>query len=220
MSPLIPVLAGAVVTGIIGNALAQRWQLRSWFAQQRHLAHQQELGELKKLLDDLTTGADSRLHAMRSLARSLRLSREPEFHEALGEYRKQIASWNTNLNSLYLRLRLHYSYSTTLRLESEIHHNFVEVGRALEGAIRSRQNGEAARADALAAIEARMDRIQGTLMKFYEDLLTGLEARRWEIANGKRHEYRSGDLDAFTTLELIKALFVADVDGLYVIRPA
>ncbi len=71
MAAIWPILVGAIVTGIVGNFLVQRWQLRTWRAQQRQLGYQAELEELKKLLDEISKRSADRYNAMRWLISSL-----------------------------------------------------------------------------------------------------------------------------------------------------
>lgn len=220
MWALVSVLAGAIVTGILGNYLVQRWQLRSWYDQQRQLAHQQELADLKKLIDDLSTRADARVHAMRMLARAL-LEPAPEtMQERLTAYRAELAAWNTSLNSFFTRLTLHFGYGVTLDLEKSIHARFVAIGQEIEAQVRARSSGHAIDHARIGAIMGQLDAQHGRLGTFYRGLVEGLQVRREQIMFGKRYHYTQTDLSHFSTRDLIKALFAPDVDQINVVRPS
>lgn len=218
-SGVLAALTGAATTGIIGNYLVQRWQRRSWLAQQRQLFHQQELDELKQLYDQISERAETRLISMRRLVAVLQ-DGASELEKALDNYREQLTLWNSSLRSFYPRITIHYGWHKTRYLEDEIHGNFVSIGQSLEGLVRVSKAGGTPSAAEKSNLQARLNQQAGLLSGFYEDLANGVEKRRDEVLNGKRHSYKSGALRFFTTGELIKALFVSDVDRFDVVRPA
>jgi hypothetical protein len=216
---ILTVLAGAITTGVVGNYLVQRWQRRSWFEQQRQLVHQQELDELKKLYNDITEKAEARLHAMRRVLSTMG-DDEEQLRKALEEYRRQLAIWNSSLRSFFPPVTQHYGWHTTLELENEVHGRFVSIGRSLEQAVRLALNGKAPPTRVTGTLQTLLNSQAGLLSTFYQKLARGLESRRDEVLNGKRHTYRSGAFYHFTTSDLIKALFTAHVDSFDVVRPA
>jgi len=219
LSGVAVALTGAITTGIIGNYLVQRWQRRSWFAQQRQLFHEQELAELKRFYEQVTQTAEARLFAMRQLAAVLP-DGNAEVERARDEYRKQLTVWNSSLRSFFPTVTLHYGWSMTLRLENEIHANFVDVGRSLERLVRGVLMGAMPSVADRTAVARALNGQAGKLSSFFEAIADGLENKRDEVLNGKRHTYRSGALNHFSTRDLIKALFTSDVDGFNVVRPA
>src|SRR5690606_19423337 len=106
MFTLLSVIIGPIITGIIGNALVQRWQLRSWYAQQRQLNRKEELYQLQRLFDELSSAANARLFTLRSFLRSLS-SDENILEERKRNYQKYLANWNKELNTFYARLTLY-----------------------------------------------------------------------------------------------------------------
>lgn len=218
MMVLLTGLAAAIITGIIGNALVQKWQLRSWFRQQRQLGHQQELDELKKLLEELATRADARLHAMRELINALSSTSQVVFDKALADYRKELASWNKSINSFYARVRYYVSTGMSVRLERDVHDPFVYGNRELEPLLRSRIAGGIAHPTS--NLNLWLMHSQRMITIYMQDLLARIERRREVIANGKVIYYVDGNLREFSTLLLIKALFMRDVNSLNIVRPA
>lgn len=220
MNAIFPVLVGAIVTGIVGNFLVQRWQLRSWREQQRQLGYQAELDELRSLLGEISTKAADRHNAMRKLVGSLAPDSRIERGVALAEYQNQVAIWNTSLNSFYVRIRLAVDYATTLRFERDVHKVFVEAGSLIEQVIRSRMDGVESNWSDLTEPKNKLNQLQGHLFSFIRDLTDDIERRREEIYFGKKLEYAIPNLGEYSTLELIKALFATDVEALYVLRSA
>jgi uncharacterized protein YukE len=220
MNAIFAVLVGAIVTGVVGNFLVQRWQLRSWREQQRQLGYQAELQELKSLLGEISTKAADRHNAMRRLVGSLAPQSRAETGAALADYQQQVTIWNATLNSFYVRIRLAVDYAATLRFEHDVHNSFVEAGRSIEDVLRLRADGDKPNWSDLIDPKDRLNGLQGKLFSFLRDLTDEIERRREEIYFGKKLPYTVENLGEYTTLELIKAFFTADIDSFYVIRTA
>lgn len=219
-SNLIGVLVGGAMTAVVGNFLIQKWQRRNWFDQQRQLIRQQEVEELKAVLEAVTRLADARLHSMRALVNALKDPSQAVVEGAVDAYRKQVMDWNSNLRSFYPMITLHCGYSETLSLERDVHGGFVAAGKALELAVRVRRTGAVIPTHIVGQIQAGLNAQGGRLSTFYQTLANSLERHRNELVYGRRHDYKDGSLSHFSTSDLIKALFTSDVDGFNVVRPA
>ena len=220
MQALVSVVVGGVITAVVGNALIHRWQLRSWYAQQRHLGFQKELADLKCLLDEVTTGCDTRLYSMRELTNILRDGSLRRVEAALKDYRDIVKEWNSSLNSYYTRLTLHVGMATSLRLERHVHKPFVIIGQVLERGVRAVHQGETLAPAELAMVDESLNGCQTSILRFSQDLLNAVQRRSSEIAEGRKIWYIDGKLAEYSSLDLIKALFASDIDSLYIIRPA
>ncbi|MDR6288451.1 MULTISPECIES: hypothetical protein [Inquilinus] len=220
MAAIWPILVGAIVTGIVGNFLVQRWQLGVWRAQQRQLGYQAELEELKKLLEEISTKSADRHNAMRRLIGSLAPNSSQDSNEALTTYREQLFIWNGALNSIYLRIRLAVDYSRTLRFEREVHQRFYHAGQSIEQVLRERASGASPNWSDLIEPKARLNSVQAATYAFLRDLTDIVEHRREEIYFGRRLPYSESSLGEYSFLDLVKALFVSRVDRFYVIRPS
>lgn len=220
MANILSVLAGAVVTGVVGNFLVQRWQLRTWRIQQRQLGYQAELEELKKLLEEISAKSASRHNAMRRLIGSMAPNSFQDRDEALAAYQEQLAVWNGSLNAIYVRIRLAVSYSYTLRFEHEVHQRFYLAGQAIEEVVRKRQKGELPNWSDLTFPKSQLDTVQGATYQFLRDLTEIVDRRREEIYFGRRLTYEAAYLGEYSLLQLVKAVFTSRVDGYYVVRPS
>lgn len=220
MTTISSVLVGAFITGVVGNFLVQRWQLRTWRIQQRQLGYQAELEELKKLLDEISSKSANRHNAMRRLIGSLAPNSMHDRDEALAVYQEQLAIWNGALNSIYVRIRLAVSYSYTLRFEQDVHRNFYLAGLAIEEVVRKRQAGVAPNWSDLTVPKAQMDKVQGATYQYLRDLTDIVDRRREEIFFGRRLPYDVENLGEYSLLQLVKAVFTSRVDGFYVISPS
>lgn len=220
MAALWPVLVGAIVTGIVGNFLVQRWQLMTWRIQQRQLGYQAELGELKKLLEEISIKSADRHNAMRRLIGSLAPNSSQDSDKALIAYQEQLAIWNGSLNSIYVRIRLAVNYGYTIRFENDVHGHFYSAGQAIERVLRLRENGVSPNWSDLIEPKAQMDKVQGATYTFLRDFTDIVERRREEIYFGRRLPYEAEYLGEYSLLELVKAVFTSRVDRFYVVRPA
>jgi len=214
------VLVGAIVTGVVGNFLIQRWQLMTWRSQQRQLGYQAELAELKKLLEEISIKSADRYNAMRCLIGSLAPNSSQNRDKALASYQEQLAIWNGSLNSIYVRIRLAVNYDYTLRFERDVHRHFYNAGRSIELVVRQRECGVSPNWSDLTEPKAEMDRVRGATYKFLRDLTDIVERRREEIYFGRRLPYKTEHLGEYSLIELVKAVFTSRVDCFYVIRPA
>jgi len=220
MAAVWPVLIGAIVTGVVGNFLVQRWQLITWRIQQRQLGYQTELADLRKLLEEISIKCAERHSAMRRLIASLAPNSSQDVEKALAAYQDQIAVWNGSLNSIYVRVRLSVNYRYTLRFEQDVHERFYVAGQAVEKVLRKLKSGASPNWRDLIEPNSQMDRVQGATYAFLRDLTDIVERRRDEIYFGRRLAYVADNLGEYSLFELIKALFTSRVDRFYVIRPA
>ena len=220
MTAVWSVLAGAIVTGIVGNFLVQRWQLMTWRLQQRQLANQAELAQLKKLLEEISIKSADRYNAMRRLIDSLAPNSFQSSDNATIAYQEQLAIWNGSLNSIYVRIRLAVNYGYALRFEQDVHTPFYSAGRAIERVLRQRQRGTTPSWSDLKEPKAQMDRVKGATYIFLRNLTDIVERRREEIYIGRRIPYEIAYLKEYSLFELVKAVFTSRVDCFYVIRPA
>jgi hypothetical protein len=217
MLTLLNVIIGAVITGIIGNKLVQRWQLRSWYSQQRQITKSAELQELQTLYNEITSAANNRLMATLYLLRSI--GDKGNIEDRKKEYRKSVVNWMDQLSGFYSRLTVFASYSLTLRLEHDIHRRLIEAGARTAHLSEQNDLGKF-KSEERANIEALLNRCQADLNNFSRDLLNRIVEQRNHILEGKKYFYTHGDFDKFSTLTLFKLLFHRRIDTFYVVRPA
>lgn len=207
-----------MITGLVGNWLVQRWQLRNWFSQQRHTSDQQELSDLTALFDEVSKSASARLNVMRSLLNDLRSGSNVE--NSVLEYKKAIGDWNISLHSWFARITFLINWETTISLERDLHAEFVGVGAKLEVLIRDFRSGGNLAQSRIAQADKSLNSLTGQLDRFLKLILRHIQEKRSIIRNGRHIFYNRTDLAEYTTLDLVKALFVSDVDKIDIIRPS
>lgn len=214
------VLVTFVLTGLIGNRLLQRWQHRTWLHQQKILGREKEYASLLELTNELSAATGARLYHMRRLAAAIRSLSDAELEHRLKKYDAILIRWNEALNSYYVRLTFYTDFYEARNLEDNIQNLFAKTGINIEASIRDRRSGKRSSPVAITAIDHNLTRLQGQILQFNKGMLRTVETKRKELYLGAPVYYSEYNLLQFSTWELIKALFISEVDGHAVIRTA
>jgi hypothetical protein len=220
MFALLSVIIGPIITGLIGNTLVQKWQLRNWFAQQRQINQQEELSQTQKLFDDLTAAANKRLDALRRYLWSLN-GDEVSLQKHRSDNQVEVVSWNERLNGFYARITMYLDYSLTLRLQDEIHVHFAAITREVVSLYQARQSGAEVSEPDMVRLDGLLTHLGARIRNLNRDIVRLLVVKRQNIIDGRRLYYTDAkNLREFSTLSLIKFIFSSEIDRLYIIRPA
>jgi len=219
MLAIIGTLGAAILTGLIGNALVQKWQQRNWFAQQRHLVYQRELDDLKSLLEEVTSSINSRFFSMRILLASIKRN-SPEFESHLAAYALEVRCWNIKLQSFYNRISIYIDRYLTNYLEDNVQKSFYRAGMGLENLSRQRREGKEINPITISNVEKEMMTLTAKIRDFSLGLTSSIEDRRNLIRDGKVIFYVSGNISEYSTFQLLKILFTREIDRIYVVCPA
>lgn len=98
-SKLLLALVTFVLTGIVGNWLVQRWQARTWIAQQRFLGFEKEYVALKDLVEEIGQLLGARIYYMQRLAFALRSGVPETVSLIAAEHDEAVRKWNERLAS-------------------------------------------------------------------------------------------------------------------------
>jgi hypothetical protein len=211
-------VAAALITVLLGNWLLHRWQLRNWFTQQRHAGHEKELEELSKLLDEILLAASTRLEAMRLLRSEM--ATKGDVNKALGAYKEQISAWNIKLHSWFARITFYLNWSMTYALENRLHSEFVRTGWVLERSVREYRTSGTLSAATGTELTRAMNALAGEIDDYLRDFLRFVDSRRTCLRYGRHLKYNSHDIREYSTFQLFKSLFSADVDAIDIVRAA
>lgn len=208
-------IIAAVVTGIIGNRLVQAWQHRNWRNQQQFSGLEREYNELKVLTDGLLRDCGYRLSIMRELSAALKRG---DWDDELKAYRHALHEWNRSLHSYYAQVTFHLEWKYVTELENYVHTPFVNVGRTIEREVRHQMAGANPDVARLDSIDATLNDVAGSVANFSRLLSRETELRRQEVFYGKRLFYKMSDIRWFSDVELIKLIFVSDIENFSVVR--
>jgi hypothetical protein len=218
MSDIAKALFAFVLTGVIGNSLLQRWQYRAWLQQQQFLGHEREYIALRDLSADLSKVMGARHYQMQRVISAARSLSADEMETRVSEYAVTLKQWNEELNSYYVRLTLYVDYSRAISLEGEIHQPFVSTGSKIERVVRLKRNAQPVPKGEYAIIERQLKNLNTAIFRYNRDLLREVENIRRRVYYGENIPYSTQFLKVFSTVELIKALFIRDVDGHTIVR--
>jgi hypothetical protein len=218
MEAYLKIVLGFLLTGIVGNWLLQKWQARTWLLQQRFLGKEKEYVALKELVDEMASLLGVRIFRMRRLNRVLAAGAAGEVEERSKQYDEALQRWNERLASFYIRLPMLAEYRFAWHLENTIQNALVKVGGEIDELTRKRKSGGTIAKGEPTRIEEQLNKVQGRAIRFTERLLSEVRERRVDVYYGKRLPFVAENLRHFSTWQLIKALFVRDINSLAIIR--
>jgi hypothetical protein len=218
MESLLSIVVGFVLTGLIGNRLVQTWQARNWLLQQRFLGQEKEYVGLKELADEIVSLLSVRIYHMRRLNRAIATGVDEDVVSNLKEYDDILKRWNERLPSFYIRLTMLADYDLALRLEDSIQADLVRVGADIEYLTAKHKIGASINKNQSSRIVSDLNKIQGSSISFNKHLLNVLHSRRVDVYFGKRIPFSPENLQHFSSWQLVKALFIRDVNSLSVVR--
>lgn len=218
MESLLPIIVGFLLTALIGNRLVQTWQSKNWLLQQRFLGQEKEYVGLNDLADEIVSLLSGRIYYMRRLNGAIASGTEEDVATKLKEYNDILKRWNERLPSFYIRLPMLADYDLALRLENSIQAKLVRVGADIESLYARRKAGTPINEHRSNQINADLNKVQGSSISFNKKLLEVLHSRRVDVYFGKRIEFLPENLQHFSSWQLVKALFVRDINSLSIVR--
>jgi len=218
MEALISIVVGFVLTGVIGNRLLQTWQARNWFLQQRFLGQEKEYVALKELADEIASLLGVRIFHMQRLNRALARGADEKINSRLQEYDEVLRRWNERLTSFYVRLPMLAHYDFAIRLEKSIQAELVKTGATIENLIVNRKAGAPIPENQASRVENELIAIQGKAIAFNKQLLSVVHSRRTDVYFGKPLKFSPQTLNYFSTWQLVKALFIRDINSFSIVR--
>jgi hypothetical protein len=218
MSTIISVVLGFVLTGVVANHLVQRWQQRNWLIQQRFLGHEKEYIALKDLADEIASLLGARIYNMQRLLFSLRRSSDEQLVRRVADYEDIVKRWNERLTSFYVRLPLLAYTDLGLHLESSLQTKLQMASATVEELLHQRRAGKTPEKNAVRGASSALSTIQANAINFNKELLRIVESRRVEVYYGTRIAFTSANIEKFSTWQLVKALFIRDVNAYSITR--
>jgi len=213
MTQIVAIVLSFVLTALIGNRLLQQWQHRVWLRQQQFLGQEKEYISLKELFPELSSAIGTRLYQAQRLYWAVRSQDAELVEDRLAKYDESVVKWNDGLGLIYARLNIYIDFRYSEILERSIHRPFQSVGAQLEAEVRKRRLGGTPTAAELATLERQLLRLSAATSKFCRDLLRAVEEKRKLVYFGRRVAFSVFNLRYFSTFELVKALFISDVDS-------
>jgi len=219
MSAIAAVIVGFILTGLVGNTLAQRWQQRNWLMQQRFLGHEKEYFALKDLADEIASLLGARIYQMQRLLLSLHRSSDEQLMSRVADYEDIVKRWNERLTTFYVRLPLLASTDLAQYLESSVQQTMQGASVRIDELVYQKRSGTVIKRELITNTQKTLNSIQARAINLNKRLLRIVELRRIEVYYGTRIAFSLGTLDRFSNWQLIKALFIRDVNSYSITRP-
>lgn len=208
MIAIISIFLTFILTTIVGNRLVYKWQQRNWLQQQHLLRVQQDLGELKKAIDEMMTLGNARYYRTRKLDWNLGRASEERMLEIKKEYDESVVRWNEKFTILQVKLNVYLKDSSADSLD-ELQNQFVSISDNLDRYLRKD-------ADLNIFFKERAlrkkvyERFSARLTKIFQRLTNKLVDKQKEAYLGKKIDFNEYTADYFSTWYLFKALFKAN----------
>lgn len=216
MATIIGVILTFVLTIVIGNKIIQSRQQDSWIAQQRFNGQEKEYLELKVLSDQIASSINVRIYAMRRLALQLRKVRTSVDESVIKDYKDAVKYWNENVSSYYIRLSQLGQEKFRYQLEKYLHGPMRQQSVVLDANIQQKNADEAWRE--MNSVTKSLNKINGDALNFNQALLNRVHLLRKQIYFPERIRFTRGTIQKFSTWQLVKAVFITDVDGMSILR--
>ena len=219
MYSVLAVIVGFFLTAIVGNQLIHHWQMHTWLLQQKMLGEERDYSALAELADEISALLARRLFEMMQLADAIQRRKADEIKHARQNYRAAVAAWNERLPVFYANLIIGNNPNLAYVLERRVQLRFVAAHRLFASAINQFEESGEAGNNRTREINAALATLRGIATRFNEQLLSHVRSRRADTRIGQRLIFSQNTLHYFSTWQLIKALFVRNIDSLSIIRP-
>lgn len=221
MQTILTAIISFVLTGVVGNKLLQAWQARYWMSQQRFIGQEKEYNSLKDLADEIATLLGTRIYAMQRIVLTLSSDSLPSQEKITGrryDYEESTKKWNERLTSFLVRLPVLSEYEFAARLENRIQRKMARIGRSIDTELKNYDDGTPQSKERLSNLRSELLSLQGSAISFNKDLLNSVISQRVDIYYGKKIKFSEENLHHFSTWQLIKALFIRDINSHSVVR--
>ena len=141
MQPFALLVAGFLLTSVVGGLLTYGFQRRAW-RHQHEVEREEHLRERAlETFAEVSTLLDRRLYRMRqlywALKRRAKKGAPPGALEGpLTEYRAVLRDWNDNLNRNLALVEVYFGVAIRARLESGLYEEFAATGEELDQFVR------------------------------------------------------------------------------------
>jgi len=159
-----------------------------------------------------------RIYHMQRLNRILSSGALSQLEQRFEEYELALKRWNERLTSFYIRLPMLAEEGLAIDLEQGIQNALVAVGGKLERMVLTRRSGGMVVSGMPKQVENELNNVQARAIRLNKRLLVILRTRRADVYYGQKYRFGPATLKYFSTWDLIKALFMRNVNSLSVVR--
>jgi hypothetical protein len=185
---LVPLIAGFLLTTVLGGGLGFFFQRRTWEHQHGVMVEEQERERAVRVFEEVSRLLDKRLHRMRLVYWPLARKRETGDVSTSGapwdEYRSVVREWNDSVNRNLALVQQYFGSSARNRLDDDIGDRLVRIGGQLED---FSTNGAPLSQDGLRDLGLALDAVALLIYQFNLDMIRAIQAGRvgWLVAENR-----------------------------------
>ncbi|MFI6536637.1 hypothetical protein ACIBHY_29595 [Nonomuraea sp. NPDC050547] len=145
MNELMPVVAGFLLTTVLGGVLGFFFQRRAWAHQHRVQTRDRDRERAVMVFEEVSRLLDKRLYRLRLLYWSLAGdtgTRSAKSETRMEGYRQVLFEWNDSINRNLALIQQYFGVELRDRFDNRIGADFVTLGKAVEAMWNGRTDGE------------------------------------------------------------------------------
>ncbi|MER5222838.1 hypothetical protein [Streptomyces flaveus] len=197
MKELIPVVAGFVLTTVLGGLLGFFFQRRTWAHQHRVQTQDQERERAVLVFEEVSRLLDKRLYRLRLLYWSLAADtdvRSERSESRMEDYRQVLYEWNDSINRNLALIQQYFGIAIRERLDYGIGAAFVELGQAVEAMWRQFDSGTGT-ASRERINDALLTELGSQIYHYNLDMIRAIQggAVGWLVVENRRPPWRRGE---------------------------
>lgn len=197
MKELIPVVAGFVLTTVLGGLLGSFFQRRTWAHQHRVQTQDQERERAVLVFEEVSRLLDRRLYRLRLLYWSLAADtavRSERSEARMEDYRQVLYEWNDSINRNLALIQQYFGIASRERLDYGIGAAFVELGQAVE-ALWKRFDSAPVTASRERIDDAQLTELGSQIYHYNLDMIRAIQggAVGWSVMENRRLPGRRGE---------------------------
>ena len=219
MYSLLAAVIGFFLTAFIGNQIIHGWQMRAWLLQQKMLGEEKDFSALASVVDDISTLAARRLFESEQIAAAIREGKGQAITACRADYRGAVAAWNERLPVFYAKLIVGGNRNLAYVLERKVQKRFYDAHVLIASAILQVEAGRQLDAHNMLVLARCLMTLRAVTSRFNQQMLLFLQTRRSDTKIGQKIYFTEFNLHYFSTWQLLKAIFIREINSLSIIRP-
>lgn len=162
------IIAGFVLTTLLGGGFGTYIQNRSWEKQNQLEILEADRVQAEKIFSEISIMMDTRLYEMRKLLQAR--NSNVNVSGALDSYRQQLDFWNSRLNRNLSMIQFYFGKDNRAYFEEKIHFRFRDIGALLEKDKTSKRHS--------GQIQRDLDSLNNDICRFDLHLLYSIKRSR------------------------------------------
>jgi hypothetical protein len=151
-------VAGFLLTGVVGGLLGHYLQRRSFAYQQRTVRTERHQTEATNVFDEVSRLLDRRRYRMDQVFWALKRGPQDEhLQDRWSDYRQVMYEWNDTVNRNRALIARYFGNALSQQFERGVGENFVRYGRMLESVYRERRTVTEDEAQKLQGVSAELN---------------------------------------------------------------